>query len=187
VTVEDYEDLAKLASPRVAMAKCYACEDRAREPLGGSVRRGVVSVVVVPHGAEPRPEPDLETLRQVRDFLGARAASEVGLIVLGPQYVRVSVTADVAPREAYLSASVKARCEERLTSFLHPVTGGERGRGWGLGVRPHESDLFAALEAVEGVGHVSSLSIQVEEDQSGLLDSLSFLISSGEHHVQIVS
>ena len=185
VTAEDYEDLAKLASPRVAMAKCYACEDRAREPLGGSVRRGVVSVVVVPHSAEPRPEPDLETLRQVRDFLGARAASEVRLIVLGPQYVRVSVTAEVAPREAYLGASVKVRCEERLTSFLHPVVGGERGRGWGLGVRPHESDLFAALEAVEGVGHVSSLSIQVEEDQPGLLDSLSFLISSGEHHIRI--
>src|SRR5262249_31988440 len=98
---------------------------------------------------------------------------------------RVSVTADVAPREAYLGASVKARCEERLTSFLHPVTGGERGRGWGLGVRPHESDLFAALEAVEGVGHVSSLSITIEEDQPGLLASLSFLISSGEHLVRV--
>ena len=90
VTAEDYEDLAKLASPSVAMAKCYACEDRARDPLGGSVRRGVVSVVVVPRGAEARPEPDLELLRQVRDFLGAHAASEASLVVLGPQYVRVS-------------------------------------------------------------------------------------------------
>ena len=185
VTAEDYEDLAKLASPSVAMAKCYSCEDRARDALGGSVRRGVVSVVVVPRGAEARPEPDLETLRQVRDFLSARAASDASLIVLGPQYVRVSVAAAVVPREAFMGASVKARCEERLTSFLHPVTGGERGRGWGLGARPHESDLYALLEAVEGVGYVRSLRIRMEEAQAGLLESMSFLISSGEHRVQI--
>ena len=185
VTVEDYEDLAKLASPSVAMAKCYSCEDRARDPLGGSVRRGVVSVVVVPRGPEARPEPDLELLRQVRDFLGAHAASEASLVVLGPQYARVSVAAEVVPREAYMGASVKARCEERLTRFLHPVTGGERGRGWGLGAVPHESDLFAQLEAVEGVGYVRSLRLRVEEEQAGLLESMSFLISSGEHRIQI--
>jgi hypothetical protein len=109
----------------------------------------------------------------------------VSLIVLGPQYARVSVEAEVVPRDAYLGASVKVRCEERLTRFLHPVTGGERGRGWDLGQSPHESDLYAQLEAVDGVGYVGSLRLRLEEEQAGLLESKSFLISSGEHRIHI--
>jgi hypothetical protein len=185
VTAEDYEDLAKLAAPIIARAKCYPAEDRARDPLGKELQRGMVSIVVVPRGTDARPRPDLELLRRVRDFLRARSAPEANLVVLAPEYVRICVEADVVPQNAYMGASVKARCEEKLTRFFHPVSGGEQNRGWEFGAFPHESDLYAQLEAVDGLGYVRSLSMRVEEDRPGLFESRSFLISSGEHRIRL--
>jgi len=186
VTTEDYEDLAKLASPQVAQARCYGGEDAARDALNGTSRPGTVSVVVVPRGTEARPRPSLDLLRRVRDFLSERAAAEVSLVVLAPRYVRVCVEAEVVAREAS-GGGVQVRCEERLTQFLHPVTGGDAGRGWGFGDVPHESDLYAQLEAVDGVGHVRSLRFRMEEDEPGMLERRRFLISSGEHRIQLAS
>jgi predicted phage baseplate assembly protein len=186
VTAEDYEDLAKFASPIVAQAKCYPAQDRALDPLGkGIPRPGMVSVVVVPRGTDSRPQPDLELLRRVRDFLGARSTPEANLVVLAPEYVRICVDAEVVAQSAYMGASVKTRCEEKLMQFLHPVTGGERSRGWEFGARPRESDLYAQLEAVEGLSYVRSLEIHLEEDRPGLGESGSFLISSGEHRIRL--
>jgi hypothetical protein len=187
VTTEDYEDLAKLASPLVARAKCYASEDRARDPLGRRVHRGMVSLVVVPRGSDARPQPDLELLRVVRDFLRERSAPEASLVVLAPEYVRVCVEADVVAESMYTEASTKRRCEEALSRFLHPVTGGEYGRGWEVGSSPHESDLYALLEVVQGLNYVRSLRLRVEEDRPGLVESRNFLISSGEHRIRLVA
>jgi len=187
VTAEDYEDLANLASPRVALARCYGCEDGARDSLDGTVRPGTVSVVVVPRDAEARPRPSLELLRRVRDFLSARSAPEVSLVVLAPRYVRVCVEAEVVAREASGGGGVQVRCKERLTQFLHPVTGGEQRRGWGIGESPHESDLYAQLEDVDGVDYVRSLRFRLEEEEPGTLETKRFVISSGEHRIQLES
>jgi predicted phage baseplate assembly protein len=185
VTAEDYEDLTKLASPRVALARCYACEDGAGDSFDGTLRPGKVSVVVVPRGAEARPRPSLELLRRVRDFLDARSAPEVSLVVLAPRYVHVCVEAEVVAREASGGGGVQVRCAERLTRFLHPVAGGERGRGWEVGDVPHESDLYAQLEDVDGVGYVRSLRFRLEEEEPGTLETKRFVISSGEHRIQL--
>src|SRR6266508_2209339 len=187
VTTEDYEDLAKLASPMVARAKCYASEDRAQDPLGQRVHRGMVSIVVVPRGNDARPQPDLELLRLVRDFLRERSAPEASLVVLAPEYVRFCVEADVVAESVYTEASMKHRCEEALSRFLHPVTGGEQGQGWEIGSSPHESDLYALLEAVEGLNYVRSLRFHVEADRPGVLESRNFLISSGEHRIRLLA
>ena len=185
VTAEDYEDLAKLASPIVGKAKCFPAEDRARDPHSKDGRRGMVSVVVVPRSPDAQPQPDLELLRRVRDFLSARSAADASLVVLAPEYVRICADADVVPQSAYLGASVKARCEEKLKKFLHPVTGGEQNRGWEFGECPHESDLYAQLEGVDGLGYVRSLRFRVEEDRLGLFKSGGFLISSGLHRIRL--
>jgi hypothetical protein len=187
VTAEDYEDLAKLASPVIARAKCYPAQDRALDPLGNSVHRGMVSVAVVPRSSEARPQPDLELLRRVREFVSARSAADASLVVLSPEYVQLCVEADVVAQSAYMDAGVKARCEEKLSRFLHPLSGGEDGQGWDFGDYPHESDLYAQLEAVDGVGYVRSLRLRVEEDRPGLFDSGGFLISSGQHEIRTES
>jgi hypothetical protein len=147
----------------------------------------MVSLVVVPRGSDARPQPDLELLRVVRDFLRERSAPDASLVVLAPQYVRVCVEADVVAESVHTEASTKRRCEEALSRFLHPVTGGEYGLGWEVGSSPHESDLYALLEAVEGLNYIRSLRSRVEEDRPGLIESRNFLISSGEHRIRLVA
>jgi len=71
--------------------------------------------------------------------------------------------------------------------YLHPVTGGDEGNGLPFGVLPHESDLYAQLESVQGLGYIRSLDLMMEEDRPGLLQSGNFLISSGEHPIQLGS
>jgi predicted phage baseplate assembly protein len=183
VTMEDYEDLAKLASPVIAKAKCYPNRDLIAEPAGRSPRPGVVSLIVVARSEEPRPLPDLLLLRRVRNFLHERRVPDTELVVLAPEYVRASVEATVVATNAPAGASINAQCQQELAKYLHPLTGGPHGRGWEFGQRPHESDLYALLESVRGLEYVRSLYLRMEEERPGLLESGIFLICSGEHHI----
>ncbi len=187
VAAQDYQDLAQLASPVVAKAKCYSLQDLAIDPGGEELRPGMVSLVIVPRGEEPRPQPDVNLLRRVRDFLDQRRAPEGNLVVLGPEYVRFCVITVVVPENAYEGASLVLRCQDTLRRYLHPIVGGEDRRGWEFGVMPHESDLYAVLESVAGLKYVRSLDIRVEEDRQSLLQSGNFLVSSGEHRIQLGS
>jgi len=187
VAAQDYEDLARLASPVVAQAKCYSVRDLAIDPAGEELRPGMVSVVIVPRSEDPRPQPDVNLLRRVRDFLEPRRAPDGNLLVLGPEYVRFCVTAVVVPESTYEGASLVLRCQDTLRHYLHPVAGGEFSRGWEFGALPHESDLYAVLESVQGLKYVQSLDVRMEEGRQSLLQSGNFLISSGEHRVQVGS
>src|SRR5215831_3951540 len=187
VTAEDYEDLAKRASPVVAKARCYSCRDFAVDPAGENLWPGMVSVVIVPRSENPRPQPDLTLLRRVRDFLNQSRVADASLVVLAPEYVRISVSLVVVPEAAYAGATVVLQCQETLARYLHPVTGGDQGSGWQFGALPHESDLYARLESVEGLGYIRSLDVRIEEDRPGLLQSGNFLISSGDHRIQLGS
>ena len=107
--------------------------------------------------------------------------------MLGPEYVRFCVITVVVPENAYEGASLVLRCQDTLRRYLHPIVGGEDRRGWEFGVMPHESDLYAVLESVAGLKYVRSLDIRVEEDRQSLLQSGNFLVSSGEHRIQLGS
>ena len=77
------------------------------------------------------------------------------LWVAGPEWIAVRVEADVIAahigRRPTRSAGAWARAIER---FLHPLTGGPEGQGWEFGRKPHRSDLFALVMAVDGVDTV---------------------------------
>jgi hypothetical protein len=184
ITMEDYEDLAKLASPAIAKAKCYPNRDLAVDPSGRSVQSGVVSVIIIPRSEDPRPLPELTVLRRVRDFLDERRVPDTELVILAPEYVRVSVTA-VVVAATQTSVSIVMQCEQELGRYLHPLTGGPGSRGWKFGQHPHTSDFYALLESIRGLEYVQSLSISLEEERQGLLESGLFLICAGEHSIRL--
>jgi predicted phage baseplate assembly protein len=185
VTVEDYEDLAKEASPVVARVKCYPLRDLVRDPFARTIRPGVVSVVIIPHSADPSPKPTMELLRQVHCFLEQRQTADIDLLVLAPEYVRITVAAEVVPASVFPAVDVVAECEKRLDKYLHPLNGGPDGRGWPFGHRPQQSDLYALLENVHGLEYVHSLRISIEEERPGLLESEMFLVHSGPHRIRL--
>ncbi len=184
VTVEDYEDLAMEASTAVARAKALPLRDLARDPSGASTWPGTVSLIVVPQGNEVRPKPTMSLLRQVRTFLEVHGAPDPELVILAPEYVQIGVDVEVVPAQGESGSAIIAECERRLEAFLHPLTGGQGPEGWHFGQQPHDSDFYALLEEVPGIGYVRSLRVRMEEERAGLLQSGLYLISSGQHRLR---
>jgi baseplate J-like protein len=197
VTVQDYEDLAMMASSEVARVKCFPLQDLAVGIDLDDWKPGVISLVVVPHSTDAKPYPDLELLDAVHDHLETKRAAEVvRLVIVGPKYVRVKVLSEVVPESVEAVGNLETNVAGALSHFLHPLTGGSEGTGWSFGRRPHASDVYAVIESVAGVGYVRSLkldaTVEVDgEEQPYDLDSMPdgqdyFLVYSGEHEISLV-
>ena len=186
VTLEDYEDLAMLASPEVARAKCVPLHNLIEDPLGQQpTARGEVSVIIVPRSGEAKPQPSLELIARVQDYLEAHSVPTSRVSVVGPLYVRVDVELEIALVSLEGASAVDQAVRQKLAAFLHPLTGGLDGAGWDFGRKPHESDLYALIEAVPGVDHIRSLKITEVEDQSGVDATGRFLVFSGAHSISL--
>jgi Baseplate J-like protein len=168
VTVEDFEDMAMLASPEVARAKCVPLLNLSENPLLlEGTTPGEVSVIIVPRSTAPKPLPSLELIRRVQEHLDAHATPTARVRVTGPLYLRVEVEVDVAIASFEGAGAVEQAIRQRLAAFLHPLTGGLDGKGWEFGRAPHLSDLYALIEAVPGVDHI----IRLQEPVEGLDDA----------------
>lgn len=170
VTFEDYEDLAMLASPEVARAKCVQSD------------LGKLKLVVVPNSTDDQPVPSPELKRRVLEFIGARKSPLADIEVISPEYVEVGVTVRVAPVSLEVANDLRLIVAEKLTHFLHPLTGGFDGIGWNFGRQPHLSDLHYLIETIPGVDHIINLVMNPPENDKRF-DVGDFLISSGKHSV----
>ena len=180
VTYEDYEDLAMLASPETARAKCeqvMRTVEKSQKPVFDKL-----TLIVVPHSTSSQPEPGLELKRRVLEFIDARKNPMVDVEVVKPAYVEVTVTVTICPDSLEIANDLRLTVTERLTRFLHPLTGGFNGTGWDFGRQPHESDLYFLIEAIPGVDHIIALEMDPHEgDQQ--FGKGNYLISSGRHVV----
>jgi Baseplate J-like protein len=197
VTLEDFEDLALLASPGIARSKCVPLRNLANHPRDRQITPGEVSVMIVPHSPEPKPLPNLEIIQRTQDYLAAHALPTLTLAVVGPLYVQVSVDVEIALTALELASDVEQAIEQSLARFLHPLTGGFDGQGWDFGREPHRSDLYTLLEAIPGVDHVHSLAIlqtpdrrldltiSAAEDLRLTKQTGCFLVYSGAHNIRL--
>jgi hypothetical protein len=187
ICTDDYADLARKASPQVEYAKCIAAQNVLCDPLGGGIKPGVVSVIIVPHGnyKELRPQPSFELIKNVKAFLDARRPTGVDLVVAGPEYVAISVVVAISWNADHPMAGAVLECEKRLTDFLHPLTGGPDGHGWQLGQLPHASDIYPLLGTIEGLDYIRNLELRSDEERAGLLSGETFLICSGKHEISL--
>jgi predicted phage baseplate assembly protein len=179
VTVEDYADLARQASPEVARSVCVA------PAIGPSPDAGRVRVIVVPRSADPRPVPSMELVRRVQDYLDARRCATARVLVTGPEYLVLSITVKVAPVSPAEADRVVLETRRRLLAFLHPLTGGVAGIGWAFGIRPRELDFRVLLAGIPGLDHVNSLVVDTKGDDE-VIRSRRFLVSAGSLDVRAV-
>jgi Baseplate J-like protein len=157
LSARDYEALALAASPAVAVARALPARTHDGRPAPGWI-----TLIIAPHSQEARPQPSFELRRQVRDYLAARAPATVQaarIEIIGPNYLPVGVAALVAPRAASEAGLVQQRVRAAMETFLHPLTGGPRGRGWPFGRNVYLSDVAAIIEAVQGVDYVKELEL----------------------------
>ena len=183
VTAEDYEDLARQSSTAVARVMCASARNLAANPCQNALTPGYVSVIVAPQSSDPNPQPSLQLLEQVQQYLTQYAPVDVAVQVIGPVYVRVDVTVQIGVASLDSTGILVREVQAALAAFLHPLTGGFQHQGWQFGREPHESDIYAVIGAIPGVDHIRSFSLSQVEDVPGIRDTGWFLVYSGRHNV----
>jgi len=191
VTAQDFEDLAMLASPEVARARCVPLFDLVQDPDARLARPGVVSLIVAPVADAStqiavRPMPSMELIRRVRDYLDEHRLTEAGLVIVGPEYVAIKVEAEVAVFDVDTASEVELAVSRAISRFLHPALGAADGAGWNFGQEPNKSDIYALIEDVPGVDHVRELKLTRVEDRPGAYQSGHFLICAADPRVTAV-
>ena len=153
---DDYEWLAREASPEVAIARCL--------PTTGPDGRGEpgwVTVVVVPQAVVAQPQPSQELLRRVEQTLAGQAPAAIArqVIVRGPSYRAVSVQAEAIPVDPTRAAEVEEAIGAALDAFLHPVNGGPHGAGWEFGQSVELSEVVQVILRTDGVASVPHVAL----------------------------
>jgi predicted phage baseplate assembly protein len=149
VTAEDFELLAT-QTPGVVVLRAKALP--MRHPSFGDVPiPGVVTVIVLPDGEGPAPVPGETTLRSVCVHLDAHRLITCELYVVPPTYRAVKVAAEVMVRPDADLATVHRELTARLSTWLHPLHGGDDGTGWPFGGEIYYSSLSRVVLDVPGV------------------------------------
>ena len=176
-------------------------------PVSPVRQGGLAELVVVPRQPGLQPSPSLSLIARVREYLLARGTPTLALTITEPDWVEVTVTAEVVPVALEEADRLRATIITALEHFLHPLTGGFDSRGWPFGRRPHLSDLYAVLESTRGIQSVRSLAVvnrpslaDIDPPQPGetVEDDLTvtrlardrrerFLIYSGKHMIAVVA
>lgn len=166
VTAEDYEWLAREASPAVARAHSIAAYPS----------EGEVTVVLIPRMAEDSegekliPPPQL--LQTVQHYLDARRLLTTQVHVQKADYVQVSVHVTVALVPGRVSSDrVREEIERKVRNFVHPLRGGTQRNGWPFEKTLFKNDVYHLIEDVNGVEFIEDCEIY-HEDRNLMVDKV---------------
>ena len=160
LTPSDYETMVREASSAIAVVKAMPTRNAAGRPMPGWI-----TVIIIPESQDPRPYPTRGLRDEVLAYLAARAPCGLAragrIVVTGPAYFPVDVSASIVPANASDAAGVEARATAAVTAFLHPLHGGPSGDGWEYGRSVYLSDVAAVLEAVDGLDFAETIRLLV--------------------------
>jgi len=179
ITRDDFEYLVLRGWPRTDDAQALGpsgvvararCVPQRNLDLTGSARLadapGHVSVVVVPYsqagGQLPQPHEALR--RALWRFLDERRLLTTRHHVLGPDYIRVQVTATLYIEEDVIDfAGVRQAAVDDLRARFHPLTGGPDGNGWPFGSDVYLSEIYDVLDRTAGVDFVRAVQMRAPD------------------------
>jgi predicted phage baseplate assembly protein len=163
VTAEDFEFLAREASPSVARAKCL----QPREALTGDrLPPGVVHLALVPAFSvtDDMVSPDqLELSRelqeQVRSYLNERRLLTTTIVIADAEYQWVLVEAKIRVKPRFDAHQVRHDVERRLYHFMNPLCGGSEGNGWPFGRDLFVPEIYSCIQSVDGVAYSEEIQL----------------------------
>jgi predicted phage baseplate assembly protein len=158
VTAEDFEFLAREASPRVARAACVPPEN------GGPVTLHVLPQVDPADRKLSHEElvPTDDLFSEVAEYLDERRL--IGTTVqLEPMKLRgMSVVVNLQAEPRTDLARIEEEVSYALYAYLNPLVGGRLeslGDGWELGRALNQGELYGIVHAVPGVDYVKILRV----------------------------
>jgi predicted phage baseplate assembly protein len=173
VTLEDFQRMAVDVSGSIARAKAVLKDD-------------CLILMVIPREPVDKPLPSPVLLKEVKDRLighSINTLSASNILVRGPGYVEVSITARIVPVSYEDAPVLETLIIDRLREYLHPLTGGPDRRGWEFGRGLHISDVYALLESIEGVDHAVELRLNEKEADVGVNEF--HTLCTGIHKIEI--
>ncbi len=172
VTPEDFEALAiRGGAGAVARSLCLP-----------NSKPGMVELLLVPQpdltGIEQAKgiHPDqfhlsLPLVEKVTSFLDERRLLGIEMQLQEPNYVGVSVQADIALEAQYQNPEARAHILHKilvmLYKFLNPITGGVEGDGWVFGQPVYPTDiipLFQQIDEIRYLGAVQLFEIRLDKE-----------------------
>jgi predicted phage baseplate assembly protein len=158
VTAEDFEHLAREASPRVARAVCVPPDEAS-----------AVSVRILPrvHPADRRLEfdelqPTRDLLDEVAGHLDERRLLGATLQVAPVRLRGVSVVVELQTEPLADIVRIREETLRELYRFLNPLVGGVAGAlgtGWEFGRTLNQGELYGVVHGIAGVEYVRLLRI----------------------------
>lgn len=189
ITSDDYEYLA-LSTPGLRVARAKAISNYHPDFPCILNFPGTVTVVVVPcvRKGTVTPVPGEGFLQTVLRHLNMHRLVTTDLYVIGPEYIKVSVSCKVRIKKKSSPSEVKKRIDNVLESFLDPLRGGVDKKGWPFGRPVYLSEIYQIIDKVEGVDYATGVTIKAEGyPQKG--DAVKIppiaLVFSGKHEVEI--
>ena len=161
VTCEDIEWLVREAAPKIAIVKCFPTMDRELDFAPGKA-----IVIVVPEYDNPKPVPSQELLNEIDEYLSERISTvllsenEPMLEVIGPDYIRVGVEADIKYTNPASGKIIEGRVIDNLKQFLNPLHGGQDRKGWTLGKNLYISEICSEIQNTPGVDFIKDITIK---------------------------
>ena len=154
ITSEDYETLA-LQTPGVKIKRAKAVP--MYHPAHAERIFNVVTVVIVPENSTPGSDPSPAILGTVQNYLDRRRLLTTEVFVKMPEYIPVSVKADVMPLSGQDPTTILKRVQQRIREFLDPFIGGDDGAGWPFGRSVYLSEIYNLIDGVNGVDYVDAV------------------------------
>ncbi len=171
VTPEDFARIAKEASISVARTYCLTKPEHTTP--------GIVRLLIVPqkqnlttfdfHGGM---SPDYfaldrELKTKILDYMSDRKPLGVQIKLEEPEYLGVSVRAEVILEAQYNNINNNNRDREKIRTellraiyrFLNPLVGGFEQKGWNLGRPVYFSDIVAVCQKIVGVRYLGRVEL----------------------------
>jgi len=167
VTAEDFEVLAREASPSVARVRCV--------PAGEGSAPGTVRVLVVPARREGASGPlrfdelvpDEQQLAAIAAYLDERRLMGTRIVIEPPYYQGVTVIARIRHRPRDSPDRLERDALDALYRYFHPITGGPEGTGWPFGRRINVGEVYAVLQRLPGTELVEDARLFAADPRTG--------------------
>lgn len=181
VSVNDYEYIVK-NTPGLNVSRISAIPDS---------NNNLVNVVVVPMSYIENPTPSPEFLRIIYEHLEKHRLLTTKINVIGPNYVKVSVSADVEIKTTMDPLEMKKQIIDALNKFLSPVSGASQS-GWKFGQPVYKSEIYSIIKNIPGVKYMTQPYLQASGKQTTFrygdgklwIDKIS-LVYPGLHFINI--
>jgi len=152
-----------VALHRALRARCVPRRNLTADPT--ALAPGHISLVIVPESepAQDEPQPSEALCQALWDWLDERRLLTTRQHVVGPQYVSISMTAQLTLQPDAREKDVLEAAVELAHNFFHPLLGGADGFGWPFGRDVYVSELYGLLEKVSGVDHLDNLTLSTPD------------------------